>query len=95
VPTLIGAFGAVVAVVLGAMEAPRRADLIIYIVAMVLLIVVGVVGALLHVEGNLTSEGQVVIERFIRGAPFLAPLLFANIGTLGIIVLLDPQEERF
>ena len=60
---------------------------------MVLLILVGVVGALLHMQGNLTSEGQVVVERFIRGAPFLAPLLFANIGTLGIIVLLDPREE--
>jgi hypothetical protein len=94
VPTLIGAFGAVVAVVLGAIDKPRRADLVTYIVAMVLLILVGVIGALLHIQGNLTSEGQVVIERFIRGAPFLAPLLFANIGTLGIIALLDPKEEK-
>ena len=93
VPTLIGAFGAVVAVMLGALDRPKRADLIIYIVAMLLLIVVGVIGAVLHVLGNLTSQGEVVIERFIRGAPFLAPLLFANVGTLGLIVLLDPREK--
>jgi hypothetical protein len=24
------------------------------------------------------------VERFIRGAPFLAPLLFTNMGTLGL-----------
>jgi hypothetical protein len=93
VPTLIGVFGSVVAVVLGALDHPNRGDLIVYIMAMLLLIVVGVVGAILHVQGNLTSQGEVVIERFIRGAPFLAPLLFANVGTLGLIVLLDPQEE--
>ena len=93
VPTLIGVFGSVVAVVLGALDRPTRADLISYIIAMLLLIVVGVVGAVLHIGGNLTSQGVVVIERFIRGAPFLAPLLFANVGTLGLIVLLDPKEE--
>ncbi len=93
VPTLIGVFGSVVAVVLGALDRPTWADLITYIFAMLLLIVVGVVGAVLHIEGNLTSQGDVVIERFIRGAPFLAPLLFANVGTLGLIVLLDPREE--
>ena len=93
VPTLIGVFGSVVAVVLGALDRPTRVDLIIYIVAMLLLIAVGVVGALLHIGGNLTSQGVVVIERFIRGAPFLAPLLFANVGALGLIVLLDPREE--
>jgi uncharacterized membrane protein YdjX (TVP38/TMEM64 family) len=59
---------------------------------MLLLIAVGVVGALLHVGFNLVAQGTVVVERFIRGAPFLAPLLFSNMGTLGLIVLLDPAE---
>ena len=48
--------------------------------------------ALLHIEANLTTGGIVVTERFIRGAPFLAPLLFSNMGVLGLIVLLDPTE---
>jgi hypothetical protein len=59
---------------------------------MLLLIVVGLLGAVLHVNANLTTEGTIVTERFIRGAPFLAPLLFANLGALGLIVLLDPTE---
>jgi hypothetical protein len=41
---------------------------------------------------NLTADNAIIGERFIRGAPILAPLLFADIASLGIIVLLDPDE---
>lgn len=92
VPTAIGVFGVVVAVTLGAIDRPTRADLITYTAAMLLLILVGIVGALLHVNFNLIAQGTVVPERFIRGAPFLAPLLFSNMGVLGLIALLDPVE---
>jgi hypothetical protein len=92
-PTAIGVFATVIAVTIATFEKPRRSDLIIYAVAMVLLIGVGLIGALLHIGTNLTSEGTIVGERFIRGAPFLAPLLFANMGMLGLIVLLDPAEK--
>jgi hypothetical protein len=93
VPTIAGVIGTAVAVTLGALEKPTRADLITYALAMLLLIGVGVAGAALHVRDNLTAGGVVVAERFIRGAPFLAPLLFANMGALGLIALLDPSEE--
>jgi hypothetical protein len=94
IPTAAGVFGTVVAVTLGAIERPTRADLIIYTGTMLLLIAVGVVGAVLHIGDNLTSRGVFVVERFIRGAPVLAPLLFADMGTLGLIILLDPVERR-
>ena len=94
IPTVAGVFGTVVAVVLGALDRPRRADLTVYVLTMLLLILVGAVGSLLHVRDNLTSQGVFLVERFIRGAPFLAPLLFSNMGTLGLIVLLDPAEKR-
>ena len=60
---------------------------------MVLLIVVGVIGLLLHIQQNLTASGLVIRERFVRGAPFLAPLLYAIMGVLGLIALLDPSEN--
>ena len=94
VPTLIGVFGTVVAVVLGAIDHPSRGDLITYIAAMLLFIAVGLIGALLHFNSNLVNTGVVVFERFIKGAPFLAPMLFANVGMIGLIVLLDPTEKR-
>jgi hypothetical protein len=93
-PTAAGVFGTVVVVTLGAIDRPRRADLVIYTLTMLLLIVVGAVGSVLHIGDNLTSRGDLVVERFIRGAPFLAPLLFSNMGMLGLIVLLDPVEQR-
>ena len=93
-PTAVGVFGTVVAAAMGVLEKPRRSDLIVYTVAMMLLLLVGAIGALLHINTNLIAEGTIVGERFIRGAPFLAPLLFANMGMLGLIVLLDPTERR-
>lgn len=93
IPTAIGVFGTVVAVALGAIKKPTRGDLVVYAVAMLLLIAAGPVGTFLHIQDNLTSEGAFVVERFIRGAPFLAPLLFSNMGLLGLLTLLDPGEQ--
>ena len=92
-PTAVGVFATVVAVALGATRQPVRADFFIYAIAMLLMILVGFTGSALHIAENLTSEGAIVGERFLRGAPFLAPLLFADIGDIGLIVLLDPKEE--
>jgi hypothetical protein len=92
-PTAIGIFGTIVAVVLGVLEHPRRSDLVTYVVAMLLLILVGLLGVLLHIQRNLATENAIVVERFIRGAPFLAPMLFADMGALGLVILLDPKEK--
>jgi hypothetical protein len=93
-PTGIGIFATMVAFVLGALNSPRRIDLATYLVAMLLLVLVGMMGVVLHVLRNLALENAVVIERFIRGAPFLAPMLFADMGALGLVVLLDPMETK-
>jgi hypothetical protein len=90
VPTAAGVFGTVVGVLLGSIEQPTRADLTIYTGAMLLMMLVGVVGVALHIDFDLTVRGVVVIERFLRRAPVIAPLLFADIGSMGLIVLLDP-----
>jgi hypothetical protein len=58
-----------------------------------LLILVGMLGVLLHIQRNLVMENAIVVERFVRGAPFLAPMLFADMGALGLIILLDPKER--
>lgn len=93
VPTAAGTFGSIVAVGLGAIERPRRADILVFAGTMVLLMLVGITGAVLHILRNLTAEGAIVGERFLRGAPFLAPLLFANMGALGLIALVKPGER--
>lgn len=93
-PTLAGVFALAITIMLGFIDKPTRADLLTYIGGMILLIIVGVIGLVLHVQSNLIAEGTIVTERFLRGAPFLAPLLYANMGALGLIVLFDPDPSR-
>lgn len=92
-PATAGIFATVAAVSLGAIVRPTRTDLTTYTIAMVILIVVGAIGALLHIHTNLIAQGTIVVERFLRGSPLLAPLLFANVGLLGLFVLLEPAEN--
>ncbi|HSB66632.1 MAG TPA: hypothetical protein VLD65_08630, partial [Anaerolineales bacterium] len=91
-PTTLGVFGTAVALSLGAIRIPRRSDLLIFVTAMLLLILVGLLGVALHILRNLAMENVIVIERFLRGAPFLAPMLFSDMGALGLVILLEPKE---
>ena len=95
IPTSVGIFATVVALILGFIENPSRGDLFTYFAAMSLMLLVGVIGFYLHISEDLTSKGTLLIERFIRGAPPLAPLLFTNIGAIGLIVLFDPDELKY
>lgn len=92
IPTLSGAFAAIVAFAIGVFPTPNRADLTVYAAAMGLLLVVGPLGLVLHVRFDLGVGGTIILERFLRGAPILAPMVFANMGLLGILALLDPLE---
>jgi hypothetical protein len=92
-PTAIGVFTTVVSVGAGMMRKLNKAELWVYLISMVLMLAVGALGFILHIENNLVRGSIVVTERFLRGAPFMAPLLFANMGLLGLLVLLEPKEE--
>jgi len=91
-PTIIGVFATVAAFTLASLNKPTKGDITVYVVAMCSMILIGIVGSVLHIQDNLTAGSVIVPERFIRGAPFLAPMLFANMGTLGLIALMDPDE---
>jgi hypothetical protein len=91
-PIVIGIFATVVAFGLAVVDQPSRGDIAVYLVAMILLLLVGVTGFALHIEFDLTTQNVIVPERFLRGAPFLAPMLFANMGLVGLFALMDPSE---
>lgn len=93
-PIAVGVFATVVAFGLAAIDWPTRGDVGIYFLAMLLLLLVGVVGFVLHIQFDLTTQNAIVPERFLRGAPFLAPMLFANMGLVGLISILNPAEEE-
>jgi len=92
IPTGAGVLGTVIPLFMGFIQKRTRADIWIYLGTMLAIILVGTLGSVLHILSNLSTENAIVGERFIRGAPMLAPLLFADIATLGLLVLLDPDE---
>ena len=94
VPTAVGVFGTVAAVVLAMIERPSRTDLATFVAALLLLLVIGPLGLALHVKANLTSQNAVVIERFLRGAPVFAPMLFSDLAVFGLVALLNPEDRR-
>ncbi len=93
VPTSAGVLGTIAPLIMGFIQVPTRGDILTYAISMVLIILVGGIGVVLHIQTNLVVEGAVVGERFIRGAPLLAPMLFADIATFGLLVLLDSDER--
>jgi hypothetical protein len=94
VPTVVGVFAVVVTAVMGIILKPTKTDVMTIVVTMVLMIVVGLVGAGLHIQQDLTTNMEIVQERFLRGAPFMAPLNYANMGLIALLLLLDPREEK-
>lgn len=95
VPLISGIYGATVALALAFLQRPGRADLTVYLLATGLLIVVGPLGLVLHVLHDLGVGGALVFERFLRGAPILAPMVFANFGLMGLLALWDPQANLY
>jgi len=93
IPTTVGVFATVIGFYMATLERPHRFDIGIYVAAMGLLMLTGLIGTVLHVDDSLTSRGQFVAERFIRVAPIMAPMLFANVGLFGLLILLDPRSE--
>ena len=91
-PTGVGVFALVVTALMGMEPRPMRGDALTYVLAMGLLIVVGLIGAVLHVLSDVGLNNALIVERFLRGAPFMAPLLFCNMGLLGWVAVLDPRE---
>ena len=92
VPTTAGVLGTILPLFMGLLSRPSAGDVRVYLGTMVLILLVGVVGMALHLEANLVLQDVIVGERFIRGAPLLAPMLFADIATFGLLVLLDSDE---
>lgn len=86
-------FATAAATTMGAVERPTALDVRAYLAAMGALVLIGMVGSGEHIQVNLVGEATVIAERFLRGAPFLAPMLFSYMGLLGVVVMMAPGAE--
>jgi hypothetical protein len=91
-PVAAALFGFTTALYIGIVKVPNSGDIATHAFAMLLLIATGVAGFVLHADASMTSAGEIVVERFLRGSPALAPLLFCNVGVMGLLAMLAPHE---
>lgn len=91
IPTILGLFGSVATTLMALYGDHRKSDYFFFFWIMIVMIVVGVIGLGLHINADLpeTAEGGIQIERFIRGAPPMAPMLFAIMGSFGLLTMVD------
>lgn len=98
IPAVSGLFATVVTLLLALYPERTAADYFTFFWAMMLMVVVGVLGVGLHFNADLPEglNAGISAERLIRGAPVMAPMLFANMGLLGIITIVGAEavEKR-
>lgn len=87
IPIAYGLFATSVVLTLAVRRAWSRADELTYVWTMLAAFAVGTLGFAFHLSGDLAETGQLSLERVLVFAPVLAPLLFCDLGMLGLIVV--------
>lgn len=95
IPVVLGIFGSITTTLMALYHNITHADYFIFFWVMLLMILMGVLGLGLHINADL-PEGTagIQIERFIRGAPVMAPMLFAIMGSFGLITMIDAEVRE-
>lgn len=93
IPIVFGLFSTSVVITLAVSTNWSRGDELTYFWTMIAAIIVGVLGFAFHLSGDLSDNGQLSVERILVFAPVLAPLLYSDLGILGLIVVAN-QEKR-
>jgi hypothetical protein len=92
IPVTTGTFGTITALTVGSLKNLHRGDIVTYMATMIMLILVGPAGLVLHLINDLGPGRTFVAERLLRHAPILAPMVFANFGLMGLLALLGETE---
>ena len=87
IPIVYGLFATGVVITLAVRREWSGGDEITYFWTMIAGIAVGILGFAFHLSGDLGVTGQFSMERILVFAPILAPLLFSDLGILGLIVV--------
>jgi hypothetical protein len=59
---------------------------------MIAAVLVGILGFGFHLSADLAGTGQISLERILAFAPVFAPLLFSDLGILGLLVVAQPSN---
>ncbi|MDR3586158.1 MAG: hypothetical protein P4L59_12655 [Desulfosporosinus sp.] len=91
VPIIIGLFGAMVCLMQVFTPSTDTASITLLTVTMILCFIIGLLGFFFHISSDLSNAWS--WNSLFYQAPWLAPLLFSDLGIWGMIVILEPIES--
>ncbi len=89
---VFGIFATSVVLTIALSKQWTKKDEFVYFWTMIAAIVVGVLGFGFHLSADLAGTGQISLERILVFAPIFAPLLYSDLGMLGLIVVAQRKK---
>lgn len=93
IPIAVAAWTALICGLLGWTPVLSRRWSALLIASLVLCMVTGTLGFLFHLRASLPLDGDHALEKMLYSTPLFAPLLFADLGLLGLIRFLQKGKE--
>ena len=93
IPIIYGLFSSSVVIYLSITKEWSRGDEIVYFWTMIAAVAVGIMGFGFHLSADLAGTGSFSLERIIAFAPIFAPLLYSDLGILGLLVVAKPEVD--
>src|SRR5512146_1444904 len=84
---VFGVFATTVVLTITLSKTWTKRDEFVYFWTMIAAIVVGVLGFGFHLSADLAGTGELSLERMLVFAPVFAPLLYGDLGMLGLLVV--------
>ncbi len=84
---VFGLFATSVVLTIALSKQWTKRDELVYFWTMIAAIVVGVMGFGFHLSADLAGTGELSLERILVFAPVFAPLLYGDLGMLGLLVV--------
>jgi len=88
-----GLFATAVVLTIALSKEWTRKDEMVYFWTMISAIIVGVMGFGFHLSADLAGTGGISLERMLVFAPIFAPLLYGDLGMLGLLVVAVPRSK--
>ena len=92
---VFGIFATSVVLTIALSKQWTKKDEFVYFWTMIAAIVVGVLGFGFHLSADLAGTGQISLERILVFAPIFAPLLYSDLGMLGLIVVSRAGKNKY
>ncbi len=94
IPVVFGLFATFVTLGFAVAGRTGATDQVIYLWTMVGSMIVGVLGFGFHLSRDMADTGAITFQRMQAFAPIAAPMLFADLGLLGLLIALLPAGEE-